>query len=901
MTSNRSVSDAALALLILAGLILVALVGLDATRWPKVPSATVDPPVTVQALLEQGSQNRHTLYAALRTEAPGARVVLDASGSGAVSLLYLRTFGTAGSLERARLADGWVPDREPDVRGALRDSSWMLFREPGPIDSVLIGSRDGRTVLVDLRSVPELWQRSAGFEPFTPRHVPTAYRPNAPSLARAVAVESLVLLAFMLLGGLLLPRDIAPGPTRPALAFLAGAAAQASSSYLFLAGRASMLLGAILAGAIGLYLRRSEHDPGWRRRDLPGLAFAAGVIATVVALVRATGSVIVQADAVQLIARAMALAAGDLGLADLDEKRPLAGSALQSIGHAFGIEGLQALSWVLLVASSLVIIMLPRLMKVRGRAGAAVTVVAGLLAAALVLNPMMGAAAKLVSTNTLVSALLLLLVVLWLREEPSGPRSGVAPAGIVSLLAIIPARAESVLIVGLILLATLGAAEPSLRWRWAWPAVGLGLTTWNGLHVLAAMTAGASPSFPVAALTAVGVITVVIGSLLDRCRPALRSATAWSVAALLWGFVFALALTPLGAGSTVFEGLQVNIGQGEGAWGAFAPAIAATAGVALVARLMHLDRRVTLPFWIVLMAVPSVIIAKAADGTNQTGFDDPLATLGAVLSASARVGSWGDSANRMWTHFAAVGVALLVITVVAAIDQARAVAPPATRSVPVVMAALAGLVAVGIVLHGWTPRYLGPAAPETILVVAERDEDFPGPELTGETRIEQVVEVPRVVLPFDASSVAVCVEYRFTDLGRVNWGTTRFGLDGAERSVSGSFGEMAWSGERERTVCLPAPQLSEQPMFLKAWLEADGRALPGSSAAVLVGGDGDPVARVEVRYVAPSEDSRSSIMQIVSRVIRWAMQAGPAVITLLFAASLALLLRRRPESAALPR
>jgi hypothetical protein len=217
------------------------------------------------------------------------------------------------------------------------------------------------------------------------------------------------------------------------------------------------------------------------------------------------------------------------------------------------------------------------------------------------------------------------------------------------------------------------------------------------------------------------------------------------------------------------------------------------------------------------------------------------------------------------------------------------------------MASLAGLVAVGIVLHGWTPRYLGPAAPETILVVAERDEDFPGPELTGETRIEQVVEVPRVVLPFDASSVAVCVEYRFTDLGRVNWGTTRFGLDGAERSVSGSFGEMAWSGERERTVCLPAPQLSEQPMSLKAWLEADGRALPGSSAAVLVDGDGDPVARVEVRYVAPSEDSRSSIMQIVSRVIRWAMQAGPAVITLLFAASLALLLRRRPESAALPR
>jgi len=905
-------SGGGLLLLLLGAALTLGLGVLDATRWSQGPDLTVAPPVTVQALLEEGSQERHSVYAMLRTQAPGARLILDTAGpSPGTDSTYLRTLAGVGTIERRALPDGWVPDGEPSSQGAFRSSSWSLHREPGPMDTVLVGVRDGRTVLVDRRSVPTDVSVTLAIEPWTE----TVDAPIAPSFARAVTFETSVLVLLVLLGGLVLPRQLAPGAARPALALIAGVAVQALTSYSFLAGRAAMLLGPVLAVGIGIVLLRQGSAPGWSRADLPALGVTVAALTAVVAGVRHLGLVIVQADAIALIARAIGMGSGVLGLVDLDEKRPLSGSALHAPAHVLGVEGLHALGWALLLAAAVILVLLPRLLadpdtsghdggrdhSALARRGLLVAGFAALLTAALAINPLHAAITSLVSTNLMVAGMLLLLTVLWARDHQLAGRSdvsgrtGVAPVGVVTLLALIPTRAESILIVGLVLLATLAVRDRTMRWPWAWPAVGAGLAVWSGLHVVAAVSTGGRPSFPVTLSTVAGLLVLVAGPVLIRLPGSLRRGLPMVAMGLLWTFVLALALTPLGASSRIFLGLAVNIGQGDGAWGVLGPAIAVMAVLALGATIVLRDERLTLPFWIVLGAFPSVVIAKAADGTDRTLFDDPAAAIGSILSGGARIGSWGDSANRMWTHFTLVVLALLIMAIVVALQRTAQVGAERTPRATVRLATLVAVVgaSIGVVLAAWQPAYLGPIAPGAVRVLEQRETATAGPELTGDTRIERIVQVPRVELPGDASDVAVCVEYRFADLGRVNWGTTRFGIDGPRGAVRDDFGEMAWSGERIRAVCLPDSALGREPVTVTAWLGGDARAVPGSSAAILTDAGGDPVASVELHYVAPSEDPRPVVMRTVSRLIRWSMQAGPAAIAFLLGAGLLLSVRRR--------
>ena len=880
------------ALLVVGAMLLsVALVVVDGLRFSRAPEPTVPPPVTLQALLEQGSQERHAVYAFLRDEAPGARIVLDTTGpSPGLDTTSLRSLGAAGPIEQAPIGDGplgsaWLPEDEPDVRGRLRFDAWELHREPGAIDTVLVGSRDGRTVLVDRRSVPGLGIPAA-------RAGDAA--PAAPSLLHAVTVEAALLVGLILMGGLALPRRVGGGIMRVALALLAGAAVQATSAFLFLGGRVAMLGGLAVALVVARSLRRRGITTGWTVTDLPVLGSSALALACAALIARLEGTVIVTADALAHVERAIALGSGTMGLADLDAKRPLALAAIQAPAHALGAEGLHAFGWALLLAATIVLAMLPlRLLPAEDRVGRIGARAAGGLAFALILSvPMLRTMAAFLNTHLLVAGLLLLLVSLWALDGTA--RIGLEPLGAIGVIALIPARTESVLLVGLVLLATLAACGDVPTWRWAWPVVGTGLAVWNGFHVIAALDAGSSPSFPVAALVVVGVLIVLVGPFLHRSPPQVRRATAVAGMVSLWALLLLLLTSTVGSGSGAVEGLRVNLGQGEGAWGVLSPLLVVLTVILLVARSVRPDPRLLLMRWLVVGAVPSVVLAKAADGTDGVAVDSLSAALDTLLVVGARVGSWGDSTNRMWSHFVLVAVALVVTTAVLAMSGDEVRTPPhasRARHVRAVAAVLAGGVMIAVTLTAWMPTYLGPSSPgstRVILAVPGPGETVIGPELTEGIRVEKQVRIPRVVLPDDASDITVCATFRTTDLGRIVTGTTGIGLGGPSGASSRAFDEFAWSGERVDEVCLPDPGVGRAPMTYTVWAEGGASATRGDAAVLLTRADGSPTDAIEVRYVAASEDPRGAPIRLASTLLRRGIDVGPLAVAVLLALGLML-------------
>ena len=891
------------ALLVVGAMLLsVALVVVDGLRFSRAPEPTVPPPVTLQALLEQGSQERHAVYAFLRDEAPGARIVLDTTGpSPGLDTTSLRSLGAAGPIEQAPIGDGplgsaWLPEDEPDVRGRLRFDAWELHREPGAIDTVLVGSRDGRTVLVDRRSVPGLGIPAA-------RAGDAA--PAAPSLLHAVTVEAALLVGLILMGGLALPRRVGGGIMRVALALLAGAAVQATSAFLFLGGRVAMLGGLAVALVVARSLRRRGITTGWTVTDLPVLGSSALALACAALIARLEGTVIVTADALAHVERAIALGSGTMGLADLDAKRPLALAAIQAPAHALGAEGLHAFGWALLLAATIVLAMLPlRLLPAEDRVGRIGARAAGGLAFVLILSvPMLRTMAAFLNTHLLVAVMLLLLAALWALDDDGVGQSGLRPIAAIALLALIPARTESVLLVGLVLLATLAARGDTPVWLWAWPVVGAGLTVWNGLHVVAAaLDTGTAPSFPMTVLTVVGLVTLLAGQIVHQIPPVVRRAVAVTGMVSLWIVLLALLTSTLGSGAGAVEGLRVNLGQGEGAWGVLAPLLVVLAVAALTIGTVRPEARLLLMRWLVVGAVPSVLLAKAADGTEGVTADGLTSALDTMLVLGARVGSWGDSANRMWSHFALVALALVVTTLVLALrDESDADTPRTSREegpphARTITAALTGGLVLLVALGAWQPTYLGPTSPgSTVAVVAAPDAAalVAGPELTEGVRTQAQVTLPRVALPDDADDVVVCAAFRTTDLGRIVTGMTRVGLSGPSGTSTLTFDEFAWSGERVDEVCVPDPGVSAAATTLTVWAEGGDRASAGDAAVLLARPDGVPAEAIEVRYVAASEDPRGVPVRLASRALRWGIESGPALVALLLASGTALL-RSRP-------
>ncbi len=877
-------------LIALAGLIVLATATVDALRWPSGQPPSAPPPVTLQALLEEGSQQRHTMYAMLRQELPGVRILMDQDDDRPRDDLYLRHLGRTGPVEFIAFPDGWLPERAPDLLGNLSMAEWTLHRAPGPTPALLLGY-DGRNIrLVDARLVADRLVGVDLSEPMTPSEVPVP-----PGRGMAVAGETLLIVLMILLGGLLLPRTTFAGPIRPAVALLLGLAVQSLTAYLWPLGRIGLALPwlALLALAAWRRSRPSTQVPhGWRRQDFPGLVVAALVTAATVLVVRTSGLVFVTADSINMVARSIAMASGDLGPGDLDFKRPLALSAVEAPAHLIGLEGLHGLGLVLLIACGVIIALLPTLLVGVG-ASIESRILAGTFGALIVVSAMLRTMASMTNTHLLLGALLLVLAVLWAVDDDRVGPSAVSVAAAVVTLALIPTRAEAVLLVFPLLVATLLIRSRALPWRWMWPVAGWGLVAWNGFHLIEPALARMRPQVPPTVALLAGFALVLASPIVRRLTPKARWASGSLAIAALW------MLALVGDRQRFFAGLAANIGQGEGNWGLVGPSVAIAAIIGLTIALLLRDDRSVLAACIAAIALPSILLAKALDGTEGLRTDSLTSALGRVFSVGATVG-WRHSGNRMWTHFMLAMIALLIMTVAMLTDRTRPAAPKASRASTAAILS-GGLAALLLVLSVWQPAYLGPVGPTSEIELAAAGPGVVGPELSDGVILERELVTERLPLPADAQDAALCVSATFVTDGRVARGDVILSVAGAAGQRSIDFGEFAWQGVRERTICIPLTVPRDDERDLERFtVRIEGRrGAPGSSAFVLVqqqGADDGWLARSTVSYYSPSEDERSFVRRVASVVLRSVVQVAPVLAAVLLAAGLGLSSRSSARS-----
>ena len=877
-------------LVVLAGLVALATVTVDSMRWPGGPAPSVAPPVTMQALLEGGSQERHSVYAMLRQEAPGARILMDEQDARPRNDLYLRHLGRTGPVELIPFPDDWVPERAPDLRGTLANGGWTFHRAPGPIRALLFANDDGLLRLVDVRLVGDGLIGVGLPDPAAADGTPAPARaPTPPGRAPAVAGETLLIVLMTLLGGLLLPRTTFGGPLRPAVALVLGVAVQSLAAYLWPFGRFGLALPTTALIVLVLVMRRRSGAAtwtpyGWRMEDVPGLVIGSLVAAVTVLIVRTYGLVFVTADSIHMVARSIAMARGDLGPSDLDFKRPLALSAVDAPAHLIGLEGLHGLGLVLLLACGVIIALLPTLL-VGMRASVESRLLAGAFGTLVVASASLRTMASFVNTHLLLGALLLVLAVLWAADGERSRPSMLSVSAAIVTLALIPTRAEAVLLLIPVLVATLIIGSRPVAWRWVWPVAGWGLVAWNGLHLIEPVLARMRPPVPPTVALLAGVALVLASPIVRRLSPKAR----WSFGMLALAAMWLLAL--VGDRQRFFVGLAANIGRGEGGWGLVGPVVAIAAIIGLALALVLRDERLVLAASIVTLALPSILLAKALDGTDGLRLDGLATALGQAFSVGASVG-WRDSGNRMWTHFALAMVGLLVMAVAIHTDRRRTSVPVASRTISggIVIGGLAVLL---LVLSVWQPAYLGPVGPTSEIELEAAGQAVVGPEISDGVILERELVAERLPLPADAQDAALCVSATFVTDGRVVTGDVILSVAGASGQRSIDFGEFAWQGVRERTICIPltVPRDDERdPERFTVRIEGR-RGAPGSSAFVLVqqqGADDGWLARAIVSYYSASEDERPFVRRVASIVLRRMVQVAPVLVAALLAAGLGL-------------
>lgn len=870
LEANRLRTRAVLAIL-LVGILLQVIEG-----WRFDLSALnprVEPPVRLLDL--SVLQANHTLYSHLAEVAPGAHILV-AEGTERVSPLFLREFAGASSVRRVALPSLAEDRFRSDVvriiteDGALESGPWRSLMLAGPVERVLIGSEGRVVMLVDAR-ILDVAERDALRVRDELPGTRAAYRPPKRTVIGTIAVDAGLLVGWLILGGLLVPRHGVDSRLRIPFAFLVGIAGQMAIGLTLLP--APPALGLFIAGAVAwaALSGRQGHPTGWGRRDAGALVAAGLALIGVSTLVRSTGYLLETPDSFAYWAMGSALSSGELVLADLDPKRSLGLAALHAPGFPLGADGVHSVGAAALLAGCAVLVLLPRLL--RDAASRSLRSAGWLAAAVLVTSAPIRVMAGYLNTHMVVGvALAMLFTAVILVERDRLPLRAAAAPIVAGIVIVVLSRAEALLVVGLVL-ASLLASRRMAAWRPPWVATSLALLAWNGLLVAASGEPGAIP-LPVLAGLAAALLALVVAGLLPSLPARPLGQVPRIVVLALWTFTALLAFTPLGTDITFFSALGENLGRGHGQWGLTMPLVAllAVQGVLVASR----DRDLAAPVIFVTGFAPTVLVAKLLDGTDRVLGPDATIT-GVLLSGGGRTG-WGDSGNRMWMHAVPVVLALTVSALAGSDGRSM----NARRALVTVGATWLAVLAI---LPAWAPAYLGPDVPPTRLVLLQRRPEgsaiMLGP-VGGENVATQRFTLPEIDVPDDAEDPTLCVSVVLDHGVPAARIVAEVTLEHRDEIVRAVIAAPRYRAQHPVAVCVSVPTggLLDGDAAVRVGV---GAPIAPGDLSVLADDAGGIVAEVSVAYVAPSEDTRSIARRSVSTVTRSAVRVGPWVFAFLLA------------------
>lgn len=620
------------------------------------------PPSLTLAQLADRYGDRYAVYGVIRSRAPHGVMYLDSNAVAGLDESRLFAFSEVRSVNSVDVDVDFIQRLGPadvTVQGGRATSSFWVAAGPAP--GFLATSRSFHAgavdnLIVDVRLLPRDLQAALS----AVHGVQSTHRAESggwPAMLR----EWLLYLALMSFGALLVPSSLSRY-IRPPLALLVGFCMSGISTLILLPGLIKTLLALAVAILARLFIFRSTRI--WRREDIGPVALFLAVVAIIVASTHLAASVIVSLDSFDYLLGGHELAEGRLGLQDLSLKRGAFLQGLYGLGFAAGVDIIVAPGVVALFAATALLVSYG---WSRAQEWMQRLIVVGIAAAPwLHVQPL--SLARYVNSHVYIASILLALglTLHWAAAEVHNQLyREFAVMAIPLAAAPVLLRAEGVLLVALLLL---GATRGSRRvFETAWWAVGGMTMLWAALLSAGAVRNGAETSRLLTSLGVLGLGLLLVPAFWRRQRR-LWDQVPLAALVLLWAIMLLLTTGITGRASTFVNAAVINLGEGRGRWGLFAPALFLLAVFVVgLEPLSHDDVAERGARLLLLGFIPVSVISKLGDGVFRRG--------GSILDllfdsgGGGRVG-WGDSVNRMWMH-AVMMVLLLAVTRFTGTDDRR--------------------------------------------------------------------------------------------------------------------------------------------------------------------------------------------------------------------------------------